>query len=258
MPRWPTPFLATLFVGTLLLGTLALAPGLARADAPDYRQWDGVLVRNVRNGFVDYDGIRADPAFARFVTQLGTTTPADLPDRSAQVAFYINAYNALAIQGVLNGDSPASLLGRRTFFRGRRYRVLGAELTLDDLEKARLAALAEPRVHFAIVCASLSCPRLASRAYWPATVEVQLDAAARAFVNDPTRNRYDPARGLAFLSAIFDWYADDFAAAGGSVQGYLAGYARDPALAARLAAGQLDVSFVPYDWNLNGTFRAKP
>jgi hypothetical protein len=248
MPRWPT----------LLVATLALAAGLARADTPDYRQWDGVLVRNVRNGFVDYDGIRADPAFARFVAQLGTTTLAELPDRSARLAFYINAYNALAIQGVLNGDSPASLLGRRTFFRGRRYRVLGEDLTLDDLEKARLAALGEPRVHFAIACASLSCPRLASRAYWPATVEVQLDAAARAFVNDPTRNRYDAARGLAFLSSLFDWYADDFAGAGGSVQGYLAGYVRDPALAARLAAGQLDATYVPYDWNLNGTLRAKP
>lgn len=249
MPRWLTPLIAT----TLLFTTSA-----THADPPDYRGWDGVLVRNVRNGFVDYDGIRADPAFARFVTQLGTTTPADLPERADQLAFYINAYNALAIQGVLDGYSPATFMGRRRFFRGRSYTVLGDTVTLDTIEKERLAALAEPRIHFAIVCASLSCPRLASQAYRAATVEVQLDAAARSFINDPTRNRYDPARGLAFLSPIFDWYAGDFARVGGSVPAYLAGYAGDPAVAAGLAEGRLRLGYTPYDWNLNGTYRAKP
>jgi hypothetical protein len=239
----------------LLLG---LVPAGARADVPDYRAWDGILVRNVRNGFVDYDGIRADPAFPRFIAELGTATDADLPDRAARLAFYINAYNALAIQGILNGDSPDSLLGRATFFKRRRYQVLGSGLTLDDIEKGRLAPLAEPRVHFAIVCASLGCPRLASRAWWPETIEVQLDAAARGFINDPTRNRYDPTRKLAFLSEIFDWYADDFATIRKPVVAYLAGYVRDPAVAADLAAGRYTVRFTPYDWNLNGTYRAKP
>lgn len=243
---------------TWLAALAALASGIATADVPDYRQWDGVLVRNVRNGFVDYDGIKADPAFARFVGELGNATATDLPDRAAKLAFYINAYNALAIQGVLNGDAPDSLLGRLTFFKRRSYRVLGTSLTLDQIEKERLAALGEPRVHFAIVCASLSCPRLASRAFWPTTVEAQLDAAARAFINDATRNRYDPGRKLALLSAIFDWYADDFGRVRSPVAAYLAGYVRDPAIAADLAAGRYTLRYTPYDWNLNGVYRAKP
>jgi hypothetical protein len=239
-----------------VLALLLLATSAAAAAAPDYRQFDDVLVRNVRNGWVDYDGIAADPAFGRFVRQLATTTAADLPDRSARLAFYINAYNALAIQGILNGDSPATRVGRAVFFRRRTYEVLGQQVTLDTIEKEWLAALEEPRVHFAIVCASLGCPRLASRAWRPETVEVQLDAAARAFINDPTRNRFDGPRSLALLSQIFEWYEADFTRAAGSVPAYLAGYVRDPGVAAGLAAGGFKLQYIPYDWNLNGTWRA--
>lgn len=235
---------------------LLLTGQVAGAAAPDYRQLDDVLVRNVRNGYVDYDGIRADPAFGRFVRQLATTTPADLPDRADQLAFYINAYNALAIQGILNGDSPATRLSRAAFFRRRTYEVLGTAVTLDTIEKERLAAFGEPRVHFAIVCASLGCPRLAARAYRPETVEVQLDAAARAFINDPTRNRFDGGRRLALLSQIFEWYEADFTRVAGSVPAYLAGYVRDPGQAAGLAGNDWKLQYIPYDWNLNGTWRA--
>jgi hypothetical protein len=229
----------------------------AQADVPDYRQWDDILVRNVRNGYVDYDGIRADPAFARFLRQLDTTRETDLGDRAERLAFYINAYNALAIQGILNGDSPETLLSRLAFFKRRTYPVLGAEVTLDTIEKERLAALDDPRVHFALVCSSLGCPRLANRAYHPETIDLQLDAAARQFINDPTRNRLDEERKLALLSQIFEWYGDDFTRAGGSVPGYLAGYISDADLAASLAAGGWKLQYIPYDWNLNGTYRAK-
>jgi hypothetical protein len=242
-------------LSALVLASLLASP--AQADAPDYRQWDDILVRNVRNGYVDYDGIRADPAFARFLRQLDTTREADLGDRDAALAFYLNAYNALAIQGILNGDSPETLLSRAAFFKRRTYPVLGAEITLDTIEKERLAALDDPRVHFALVCASLGCPRLSNRAYYPETIDVQLDAAARQFINDPTRNRYDGERRLALLSQIFEWYEEDFSRAAGSVPDYLAGYRSDPDQAAGLAAGDWKLEYIPYDWNLNGTYRAK-
>lgn len=240
----------------VLVACSALAT--ARAALPDYGELDGVLLRNVRNGFVDYDGIRADPAFGRFVTSLGNTEPGDLKDRSSQLAFLINAYNVLAIQGILDGGSPASRLSRRNFFKTREYRVLGQELSLDELEHDQLAALAEPRVHFAIVCASLSCPRLANRAYRPDRLERQLDEAARGFINDGTRNRFDAGRRLAFLSEIFDWYDRDFAREAGSVQRYLARYAAEPQAATLLAADGFKLRYLDYDWNLNGIFRQPP
>jgi len=239
--------------GIALLALLAsLAPLSAPAALPDYGELDGVLLRNVRNGFVDYAGIRADPAFARFVASLGNTSPEDLEGRDAELAFFINAYNALAIQGILDGYSPATRLSRRNFFQGREYRLLGEPITLEDLEEERLLPLGEPRVHFAIVCASLSCPRLANRAYRPDQLQQQLDEAARRFINDGTRNRFDPGRSQAFLSEIFAWYRQDFSQDAGSVQKYLARYAGEPGVAELLAKDGFKVRYLDYDWNLNG------
>ncbi|MBL8200298.1 MAG: DUF547 domain-containing protein [Chromatiales bacterium] len=239
-----------------LLLCLACLP--AMASLPDTEDLDAVLMRNVQNGFVDYDGIRADPAFGRYLTGLATTAEGDLDSPDVRLAFLINAYNALAIRGILDGYSPSSWFGRRTYFKGRGYDLLGGKTTLDRLEHGRIVPLGEPRVHFAIVCASLSCPRLASRAYDPATLDAQLEAAARSFANDPTRNRYDLKRRIAFLSSIFDWYQADFVRAAGSAQKYLARYVSDPAAARLLAQDGFDVRFVDYDWDLNGVYRGKP
>ena len=241
-------------VRVLLLCLLSLP---AAASLPNRDDLDAVLLRNVRNGFVDYDGVKADPAFARFVTGLANASTADLDERNGRLALLINAYNAFAIQGILDGYSPASMLGRYTFFKRREYGLLGETTTLDDLEHSKILPLGEPRIHFAIVCASISCPRLANQAYAPAELESQLETAARAFANDGARNRYDVSRKIAFLSSIFDWYAADFVKAAGSTQKYLARYVSDPAVKELLARDGFKVQFVDYDWNLNGVYRGK-
>lgn len=246
-PLLRTPGLASLLIGLCLLWNAG------QAAVPDYSDLDAVLLRNVQRGFVDYAGIRADPAFARFIVGLGETSPADLADDRARAALLINAYNAFAIQGILDGYSPSSRLKRYSFFKRREYLLMGESTTLDALEHRQLTALRDPRIHFAIVCASISCPRLASRAWVPEKLEAQLDAAARAFINDHTRNRYDVQRKLAFVSKIFDWYGKDFTASAGSVQKYLAGHVSDPAAAALLATDGFELRFVPWDWELNGT-----
>ena len=128
------------------------------AALPNRDDLDAVLLRNVRNGFVDYDGIKADPAFGRFVTGLASASSSDLDERNTRLAFLINAYNAFAIRGILDGYSPASLLGRYNFFKRREYGLLGETTSLDDLEHDQILPLGEPRVHFAIVCASIVLP----------------------------------------------------------------------------------------------------
>lgn len=217
-----------------------------------------MLLRNVQSGFVDYDGIRADPAFDRFVTGLANAVPEDLAAPDTRLAFLINAYNALAIRGILEGYSPASRFGRYIYFKRRKHELLGSTTTLESLEHGQILPLAEPRVHFAIVCASISCPRLANRAYTPEDLEAQLEAAARSFTNDGVRNRYDVKRRIAFLSSIFNWYEADFVRAAGSTQKYLARYVSDPAAAGLLAQDGFEVRFVDYDWDLNGVYRGKP
>lgn len=238
----------------LLLTGLSLVWGSSQAAAPDYSGFDAVLLRNVQRGFVDYAGINADPAFPRFLTGLDDTRPADLEDGPARSAFLINAYNAFAIRGILDGYAPSSWLARYSYFKRQKYALMGQPVSLQDLETRQLVPAGDPRIHFAIVCASISCPRLSSRAYVPEKLEVQLDLAARAFINDSTRNRYDVQRKIAFVSTIFDWHRKDFTVAAGSVQKYMSAYVSDPATAALLATDSFELHFIPWDWELNGTW----
>ncbi len=107
-------------------------------------------------------------------------------------------------------------------------------------------------MHFAIVCASASCPKLQPWVYQHDKLDHQLDHAARAFINDPTRNRFDRKQKVARLSMIFEWFEEDFAQANGSVLAYVARYVDDPELARELAHHKYTVEFLEYDWSLNG------
>jgi hypothetical protein len=110
----------------------------------------------------------------------------------------------------------------------------------------------EPLMHFAIVCASTSCPKLQPWAYQPDQLDRQLDQAARTFINDPTRNRFDRKEKVAALSMIFHWFEKDFADAAGSALAYIARYVDDPELAKELAQPGYRIEYLEYDWSLNG------
>jgi hypothetical protein len=223
------------------------------AEAFTHQLFDEVLRASVLDGRVDYPAIQADGRLAAYVSQLNRVDPTGLPTYRDQLAFWINAYNAFAIEGILDGFAPDSLAGRYRYFLGRDYRVGGEKITLYDLERNLLVPdFREPRIHFAIVCASRSCPKLRAEAYRPGRLDEQLDEGARAFINDPTRNRFDRERKVAFLSKIFDWFEPDFSAQAGSVLGYVARYVEDRDLARDLTASPYRVEFVEYDWRLNG------
>lgn len=249
---WPR-LIRHLRMAPLLMGLCFLWSG-SQAAVSDYSDFDAVLLRNVQRGFVDYAGIKADPAFTRVITSFDETQAEDVADSPARDAFLINAYNAFAIQGILDGHSPSSWLKRYTYFKRQEYQLMGESVSLHDLETRQLKPLNDPRIHFAIVCASISCPRLASSAYLPEQLESQLDTATRAFINDSTRNRYDVQRKIAFVSKIFDRHRADFTRSSGSVQKYIAAYVSDPAAAALLAADGFELRFIPHDWELNGSF----
>ena len=234
-----------------------LLTGTAMA-VPDYRAFDDLLLNHVHNGFVDYDGIAADGRLDEFIRQLGDTSPESLADASARKAFFINAYNALAIYGVLDGQTTKSQRSRNRFFKKMKMRVLGEKRSMEQIEHDELRQTGDPRIHFAIACASLSCPRLDSRAYLPDRLDQQLDAAATRFINDPSRNRFDVNQGIAFLSPIFDWFADDFAQDETGLQMYLAGYVRNADAERELRSGRLEIRYEDYDWRLNGRYGRRP
>ncbi len=110
----------------------------------------------------------------------------------------------------------------------------------------------EPRIHFAIVCASRSCPKLPSEAYRPDDLDRQLEASARAFINDSTRNRFDRSGKVASLSMIFSWFEEDFTRQTGSLTGYVRRYVADRELSEDLKSSSYRVKFLEYDWRLNG------
>ncbi|MGH6634637.1 MAG: DUF547 domain-containing protein [Gammaproteobacteria bacterium] len=237
----------------ILLSLAAVGPGLAAGSQSLHHTFDAVLRAHVAEGDVSYPGIAGDVRFAEYLQKLARIDPDALATREEKLAYWINAYNAFAIKGILGGSSPSTLFGRVAYFKLREYRAGGRDINLYDLERKVLIPMGDPRIHFAIVCASQSCPWLRSEAYTPDRIEQQLDDSARQFINDPSRNHFDSARKVAYLSQIFDWFAEDFERNSGSVLGYLAPYLKDQRLARELKNGEYTIKHLDYNWNLNGT-----
>jgi len=232
---------------------ICFSAGAAAQSAAE--RFDRALHRHVQDGAVDYPALAGDADFGAYLASL--PPPAALGSRAEKLVYYMNAYNALAIQGILDGLSPASFLGRVRFFKLKDWKLDGREINLYDLERELIIPLGEPRIHFSIVCASHSCPKLRSEAYTPEQLEAQLEENARAFINDPARNRFERGPRVAHLSEIFKWYEEDFSKAAGSVQKYLAKYVRDPEAARDLAAERYAIEWIDYDWSLNGVSPAR-
>jgi len=138
------------------------------------------------------------------------------------------------------------------FFKLKDWKLDGREISLYDLERDLIIPLGEPRIHFSIVCASKSCPKLRSEAYAADRLEGQMEENARTFINDRERNRFERDSKVAYLSEIFKWYEEDFTKAAGSVQKYLAKYVNDPEVARDLSAERYAIEWIDYDWRLNG------
>ena len=254
MNRW----IGAVFLLVILAGCSSTPRTFQPADpiAPNrvsHQAWDRIVLAHVRDGQVDYPAIQADGRLDDYLSDLNRIDPTRLARRQDQLAFWINAYNAFAVQGILDHESPRTLWGRYRYFMSREYRVGGTTINLYDLERQVLIEqFHEPLIHFAIVCASTSCPKLQPWAYEPDQLDRQLVQVAKAFINDPTRNRFDRTQHVASLSMIFHWFESDFSAAAGSVLAYLARYVDDPDLANELTQPGYRIEYLEYDWSLNG------
>ena len=246
MIRVTSVFLASIFV---FGGTVSSAQDLVAVI--DWSRWDAILHETVIDGRVDYGAIAADPGFTATLADIAI---ADLAghDRESLLAFSINVYNVLAVKGILDGHSPASSFGRLRFFFRDTYTIAGEDLSLHAFEKEHIRTLDEPRIHFAIVCASASCPPLRSEAYVPQSLDEQLDDNARLFLNDSAKNSYDLDSGVARVSKIFKWFAEDFETAAGSVPRYIAPFVDDEEVADALRDDRFKLRYLDYDWSLNG------
>jgi hypothetical protein len=263
-----------LFLG-LLAGLLAVPPRVA-GQTFDHSAWDRILKKHVReDGRVDYAALQADPAeLNAYVAQVAARSPVshprDFPTRASRLAYWINAYNALTIKGVADNWPTKSvrdlgfLFG---FFRKKQFVVGGEKYSLDDIEHERLRKeLVEPRIHFALVCASLGCPRLQREAYTPENAERLLDEAARTFLNEPRNLKVEPGRNRVTLAKIFDWFGGDFVAyarqhnlsgTGHPIVDYIRQYATEENRRALDALKKPSVSYFGYDWGINAVEPAR-
>ena len=245
----------------LLLLCLALWAGSAFSQAFDHEHeiWDGLLKKHVavldagRASQVRYAGMARDrAALKEYLEKVSSVKEAEFDRwaRAPQEAFLINAYNAFTVEKVLTRYPDiksiwdfGKLFGNP--FKDRFFTLLGKKSSLDDIEHGLLRkSFREPRVHFALNCASVSCPMLREEAYVGHRLERQLEEQAVRFLSDRSRNRFALAgagAGTLQVSKIFDWYQEDFAPR----EKFLARYA------GQLGGISSQIAFLEYDWTLN-------
>ncbi len=247
-------FFVLCFVSCLLFLSL---PGLSwPADAVDHTLYADLLKKYVKDGVVNYRGFKNEEnRLDEYLKALEGTDTSKL-SRNEQLAFYINAYNATTIKFILSaypGVKSIRDLGGRIFdraFSKKIVRIEGKTISLDDLEHGIIRPrFKEPRVHFAVNCASKSCPPLISEPYQGSILDQQLDASTRAFLNNPEQNRLKG--NTLYVSKIFKWFEEDF---NEDVVGFFLRFA-DMELKERLMTNRdnIKVKYLDYDWSLNGT-----
>ncbi len=234
-----------------------------------YVTYDAMLRAHVDDeGLVDYESLSKDRRLSAFISAIAGVGAEELLGwtRQQQVAFLINAYNALTLQTIVDAPGVASIRDIRPDpWEAPRWQVGGRTVSLNFIEHTRLRRqFREERVHFVLVCAARGCPRLPKRALRPEGLSEQLDAYARSFVRDPRRNRMDRTGGKFYLSRLFQWYADDFVASAKGLpdallalegtQGEVVRYIY-PLLSEEdqqfLRNGKFEVVYSEYDWKLN-------
>ena len=243
-------------LSSLLVFTISLTANPVNANDAAWLEWDATLKKTVSGeGFVNYNAIAATGKIDSIIELIAATDPKSLVTTTDKLTFYINSYNALVIKTILDGKSPSNIFSRISFFNGPEYNVAGQSVNLNDLEHKVIRPLNEPRIHFALVCAALSCPKLLNTIYTAPKLEKQFNNATRQFINNIDRNHFDRENKVAHLSKIFDWFSEDFQLNGSSIPSFIAGHVNDKALAEELLEGNYKIEHNNYDWSLNGKFK---
>ncbi len=264
-------FLKTLFVAAF---ALLAATAFAQFDH-SHKSWDDLLKKHVTyisNGNasqVSYKGFAQDRAALKsYLDATAGVSEATYKswNKHQQLAFLINVYNAATIELILtkypNLKSIRELGGVFSKPWSIKFvKLFGKEVTLDNVEHDMIRAegvFNDPRIHVAVVCASIGCPMLRNESFTSDKLESQLDDGMRRFLSDRSRNRYNAETKKLEVSKIFDWYKKDFTKGHkgfASLEATLGKFsdvlADDSAAQADIRNGKIAISYLDYDWNLN-------
>lgn len=254
------PLTAALALAMAILSLTADHALLAQNDI--YGAWERVLSSYVdAEGLVDYGALKANGMedFREFMDVLAETDPATLGGKDEQMAFWINAYNAIVVWQVVEKypvDSVrdvGALWGLVGGFFKNEYHIAGQDMSADNIEHDTLRAkFDDERIHWALVCGAFGCPRLLDRPYRASTLQDTLATQSREFLRQPRGLQLDRDSRTLYLSSYFDWYEDDFTAVAGTVIDYALRHAPDDvAEYVRANRDALRVRIMDYDWTLN-------
>ncbi|WP_378178901.1 DUF547 domain-containing protein [Aquimarina sp. SS2-1] len=207
--------------------------------------WDQALLLNVSaDGNVNYNGFMRDSSLLyKYFQELSENTPNRSWSRDEKIAYWINAYNAYTVKLIIDSYPVKSIKDLKKPWDKKFFKIDGEWFSLNELEHKILRKFGDPRIHFAINCASISCPVVWNRAYTGKNLQRALDSQTEKFINDPTKNTITPYE--VSVSKIFDWYRRDFKVNGGDVISFINRYARIK------IANQKEKGYKNYNWNLN-------
>lgn len=237
-------------------------------DGNAHQLFTNALQRHVKEGLVDYEGMAEDSDFQDYLQWLGQARPSDFESRAARMAFWVNAYNAHAIKGVLvhsgllrpettpqeGKPRPPGLIESvqnvKDFFDEKTHRVAGKDYSLNQIEKdILLPRFRDARLHFVLVCAAMGCPALPSEAFTAENIEKRMQETGRQFLNNPAKNRLKKSERTLYLSQIFNWYLKDFEQ-GRPLLDYVKPYLSEEERKF-IEDNEIRVRFLEYDWSLN-------
>lgn len=228
------------------------------ASGVDHDLWDYLLKQYVTSGLVDYDAMKRDYLFATYLRQLSGAEPSKLATDQERLAFLCNAYNAMVVDGVISHKVNQSVMdvdvNGTGFFDLKEHLLAGETVSLNEIEHRKIREVfQDPRIHVALVCAAKSCPAIRGEAYVGSRLNRQLDDQSKQFANQTKYVHFDIATNALQLSALLNWYGDDWNAVGGYLP-WLKGLVADESLREQIELaedGQVPVEFLPYDWQLN-------
>ncbi len=209
---------------------------------------------------VDYRAVKADSSKLNpYLAKLGKITKTDFEafTRPQRLALLINAYNAFTIKLIVDNYPVKSIKDIGGLFsspwKKKDFAFLGSKISLDYIEHDMIRPVFhEPRIHFALVCASKGCPGLPNVPFLAEDLSAQLEASSNKFLKDKTRNSYDSGRKTLILSSIFKWYKDDLSTVNGSVKTFVAPFmTTNAAEQAQIVSGDTKIEYLEYDWTLN-------
>ena len=246
---------------TLLLALFLIASGGAAESATfDHSAFDALLRKHVVDGMANYDAFKASPEFPKYLDALAKADPAALDDQE-RLAYWINVYNAYTIALINAHQERVSIRNiNKTFgiaakgpWRELLVKAGGQVYHLDNVEHGIIRKeWKEPRIHFALVCAAMSCPPLRSEAYTGAKLDGQLTDQARRFLGTPAKNRIDLRTATVYGSPIFvSYYREDFGSSDKAIGHYLAQFYPDGPEKQLLLSGKYKLIATDYDWTLN-------